>query len=59
MKSMEAQVVFSSILRVRGKGARRRMLIGQVSNWLQNWCWWQGFGFYDHRTLFSDQQLLE
>ena len=58
VKGMRAQVVFSSILPSRGKGARRRALIGQVNNWLQNWCWRPGFGSYDHRTLFTDQCLF-
>lgn len=38
-QGMGAQVLLSSILPVRGKGARRRTLIGQVSNCLWNWCW--------------------
>ena len=41
-----------------GKGVRRRALIMHVDNWLRNWCWRQGFGFYDHETLFADQHLL-
>lgn len=24
---------------VRGKGVRKKGLIGQVSKWLRNWCW--------------------
>ena len=55
---MGAQVVFSSVLPVRGKGGRRRALIMRVNNWLRSWCWRQGFGFYDHGTLFVDQHLL-
>ena len=38
VKGMEAQVVFSSILLVRGKGLRRTGLILQVNNRLHSWC---------------------
>lgn len=35
------------------KRVRRRALILCVNNWLWNWRWQQGFGFYDHRTLWG------
>ena len=38
VKGVGAQVMFSSILPVRGKDGRRRVLIGQVNNWLWSWC---------------------
>lgn len=52
VKCMGAQVVLSSILPVSRKDVRRRVLIMQASNWLWSWCWWQGFGFYNHWSLF-------
>ncbi|XP_068782230.1 uncharacterized protein [Struthio camelus] len=58
VKGLGAQVVFSSILPVRGKDRRRSRRIFQVNSWLRRWCWQQGFGFYDHGTLFEDQQLM-
>jgi len=44
VKATRSQVVFSSILPVRGEGNRRRALIMKVNNCLQRWCWLQGFG---------------
>ncbi|XP_068784552.1 uncharacterized protein [Struthio camelus] len=58
VKGLGAQVVFSSILAVRGKDGRSSRPIFQVNNWLRHCCWQQGFGFCDHGTLFEDQQLM-
>jgi len=53
---MRTQVV--SILSARGKAMRRRALVEQANNWLQNWCRWQVFVFYGCMTLFADKCLL-
>jgi len=37
-----AQVVFSSILLVKGKGLERASQIWQINKWLQDWCHIQG-----------------
>lgn len=47
LKGSGAQVVFSSILPVRGRGSGRRRQIEQVNAWLSSWCQIQGFVFYD------------
>ena len=48
-----AWVLVSLILPVRGKGVRRRALAMHISSWLWSLCWQQGFGFYNHGTLFA------
>ena len=57
-KSIGAQVIFSSILPVRGKGAARNRRIMQINFWLHGWCCREGFGFYDNGTFFNDYSLL-
>ena len=57
-KSIGAQVIFSSILPVRGKGAARNRPIMQINFWLCGWCRREGFGSYDNRTFFDDYSLL-
>ena len=39
LKTLGAQVVFSSILPVTGRGARRERTILEVNRWLSWWCW--------------------
>ena len=58
VKSIGAQVIFSSILPVRGKGAARNRRIMQINFWLHGWCRHEGFGFYDNGTFFDDYSLL-
>lgn len=29
----------------------------QVNSWLRNWCWQEGFGLYNHGTLYADPGL--
>ncbi|XP_040977090.1 uncharacterized protein LOC121232754 [Aquila chrysaetos chrysaetos] len=57
-KSIGAQVIFSSILPVRGKGLARNRCIMQINFWLRGWCRCEGFGFYDNGTFFDDYSLL-
>ena len=57
-KSIGAQVIFSSILPVRGKGVARNRHIMQINFWLCGWCCREGFGFYDNGTFFNDYSLL-
>ncbi|CAM5127337.1 unnamed protein product [Natator depressus] len=47
IKELEAQVVFSSILPVEGKGLGRDRRIVEVNEWLRRWCRREGFGFFD------------
>lgn len=49
-KGMGTQVEFSSILPVSRKAARRRALMVQISNCLQNRCWQKGFGICGYGT---------
>lgn len=49
-KGMVVQVVFSSVLLVRGRGLRTGQIL-QVNTWLHSWYQQQGFSFYDHETL--------
>lgn len=58
VKGMGVQMVLSSILLEKGKCVRRRALIMQINNWLWNWSWQQGFGSYNHGSLFAEQHLL-
>ncbi|GAB0204056.1 hypothetical protein GRJ2_002871200 [Grus japonensis] len=58
VKNIGAQVIFSSILPVRGKGAARNRHIMHINSWLRSWCHHEGFGFYDNGTFF-DYNLLE
>ena len=53
-----AQVVFSSVLLVKGKGFERASRIWQINKWLWDWCHSQGFGYLDHGTRFEKPGLL-
>lgn len=57
-KGSGAQVVFSSVLLVRGRSSERRRKIEQLNAWLSNLCHVQGFGFYDHGSTFKKLGLL-
>ncbi|KAM8793368.1 LOW QUALITY PROTEIN: UV excision repair protein RAD23 homolog B-like [Eudromia elegans] len=59
VKGMGAQVMFSSILPMSRMDSRRRRQILQINNCLRRWSWQQGFGFYDHGTLFDDCRLVK
>ncbi|XP_074975977.1 uncharacterized protein LOC142069262 [Caretta caretta] len=58
IKEFEAQVVFSSILPVEGKGLGRDRRIMKVREWLHRWCRREGFGFFDHGTVFQEGGVL-
>ncbi|PKU38376.1 hypothetical protein llap_11321 [Limosa lapponica baueri] len=47
VKDSGAQIVFSSILPVKGKGFDRASQIWGVNKWLQDWCHSQGFNYLD------------
>ena len=52
-KSFGAQVIFSFILSVGGRGsARNRYIIG-INSWLHGLCRCEGFGFYDNGTFLK------
>ncbi|CAM4641847.1 unnamed protein product [Lepidochelys olivacea] len=58
IKEFEAQVVFSSILPVEGKGPSRDRRIVEVNEWLHRWCRREGFGFFDHGMAFQEGGVL-
>ena len=47
------QVVFSSVLPVKGRVFERASQILQINKWLQDWCHSQGFGYLDLGTRFE------
>ncbi|XP_075777593.1 uncharacterized protein LOC142827220 [Pelodiscus sinensis] len=57
VKEFGAQVVFSSILPVKGRGPGRERCILEVNTWLRRWCRQEGFGFLDHGVLFQEGLL--
>ncbi|XP_075757100.1 uncharacterized protein LOC142818831 isoform X1 [Pelodiscus sinensis] len=57
VKEFGAQVVFSSILPVKGRGPGRERCILEVNAWLRRWCRQEGFGFLDHGVLFQEGLL--
>lgn len=50
-KGLGVQVIFFLILPVRLKDGRRSRWILPENDRLHGWCWQQGFGFCNHRTL--------
>jgi len=58
-KSFGAQVIFSSILPVGGRGSARNRHIMGINSWLRGSCRCEGFGFCDNGTFFNDYNLLE
>ena len=53
-----AQVVFSSILPVKGKRSERASRIWRTNKLLQDWWHSQGFSYLDHGTHFEKPGLL-
>jgi len=47
-KSIGAQVIFSSILPVGGRGSSRNRCIMTINSWHGGWCCHEGVGFYDN-----------
>ncbi|KAM6036240.1 uncharacterized protein LJ206_001286 [Theristicus caerulescens] len=58
LKNIGAQVIFSSILPVQGKGVARNRCIMHSNSWLRGWCHREGFGFYDNEAFFDDYNML-
>jgi len=58
-KSFVAQVIFSSILPVGGRGSSRNRRIMSIKSWLHGWCRREVFDFYDNGIFFNDYNLLE
>jgi len=58
VKSIGAQVIFSSILPAGGKGVARNQFKMRISSWLRGWYHREDFCFYDNGTFFSDYNLL-
>ena len=57
-KDSVAQVVFLSVLMIKGKGFERDRRIWKIKKWLQDWCHSQGFGYLDHGNCFEKPGLL-
>ena len=58
VKGRDAQVIFFSVLPVRGRGAGRGQYIMQINN-LVSWLLLSlGFGFNDHGKSFNEYNLL-
>ncbi|KAM7138764.1 uncharacterized protein RBU57_016504 [Macrochelys suwanniensis] len=57
VKDFGAQVVFSSILPVKGRGTGRDRCIVEVNAWLRRWCRQEGFGFLNHGMLIQEGLL--
>ena len=58
VKDLGAQVVFSSVLSVNGRGLGRERKIMQINDWLHHWCHRERFGFLDHGSRYHDEALL-
>lgn len=58
VKNIGAQIILSSILPVREKGAAKNSHIMQINFCLCGWCFCEGFAFFDNRTFFYDYSLL-
>ena len=58
VKDLGAQVVFSSVLLVNGRGLGRERKTMQINDWLCHWCHRERFGFLDHGSRYRDEALL-
>ena len=53
-----AQVVFSSIPTVAGRGTERTRKAHLLNTWLRGWCQRRNLGFFDHGALYSAPGLM-
>ena len=58
VKGSGAQIVFSSIPSVSGMDEKDYRRTQQVNLWLRNWCYRQGFGFFNHGLVYRTPELL-
>lgn len=58
-KNIDVQVIFSSVLSVRGKGEATIGSIMHIDFWLHGWFCSEGLGDYDNRIFFDEYSLLE
>ena len=58
IKGSGAQIVFSSIPSVGGMDEEEYRRTQQMSLWLQDWCYSQGFGFFNHGLVYRAPDLL-
>ena len=58
MKNSGAQVVFSSVLQVRGMERERADRIKKINKWLWEWCNERGFGYLSNGTTLEKYGLL-
>ncbi|PKU45290.1 hypothetical protein llap_4393 [Limosa lapponica baueri] len=58
VRDSRVQVVFSSVLLIKGKVVGRTSGIWHINKWLQDWCHSRGFDYLDHGTHFEKPSLL-
>ena len=58
VKGLRAQTVFSSIPSVGGMDEKEYRRTQQMNLWLQDWCYRQGFGFFNHGLVYMASDLL-
>ena len=58
LKEMGAQVVFSSMLPVSGRGRWHETSITETNWRLQEWCFKEGFGFLSHDRHITTRDML-
>ena len=58
IKQLGAQIVFSSIPSVGGMDEGEYRRTQQMNLWLQDWCYSQGFGFFNHGLVYRVPDLL-
>ena len=58
IKGSGAQTVFSSIPSVGGRDEKEYRGTQQMNLWLQDWCYRQGFGFFNHGLAYRTPDLL-
>ena len=58
IKGSGAQTVFFSIPSVVGMDEEKYRRTQQMNLWLQDWCYRQGFGFFNHGLVYMASDLL-
>ena len=58
IRGLGAQIVFSSIPSGGGMEEKEYRRTQQMNLWLQDWCYRQGFGFFNHGLVYRAPDLL-
>ena len=58
IKGSGAQIVFSSSPSVRGMDEEEYRRTQQMNLWIQDWCYRQGFGFFNHGLVYRAPDFL-